>query len=113
MQSVDYLNGLLTFRSFFNEFPKEHGSGQKQDRKIEQLPDQCFALEERAGIPPTTPLWHNGPRVIWGIARREQFHALFGYLLGNRDGTDNWHKKNALAKTKVNPGWPSSPRRLN
>ena len=70
MQSVAYLNGLLTFRSFFNEFLKEHRSGQKQDRKIEQLPGECFALEERAGIPPTTPPWHDGPRVIWGIAPR-------------------------------------------
>jgi Uncharacterised protein family (UPF0236) len=115
-------------------------------------------------------------------SRHEQFHTLFGYLLGNRDGIDNWHQiprhlrrsarpsdrsralgqqrdreehrsadrpplqapgpqlgpgaapntssrsagckairvtrthwwqKTALAKTKVNPGWPSSPRPPN
>jgi hypothetical protein len=114
-------------------------------------------------------------------SRPEQFRTLFGYLLGNRDGIDNWHlipanlrrsigrkiapvragsgaiEKNievrinrrfkrqgrswsrrgaehlaqllwlqshptdwnrwwrltALAKTKVNPGWPSSPRPPN
>lgn len=113
--------------------------------------------------------------------RPEQFHTLFGYLLGNRDGIDNWHQiprrlrrsvgrqiapvrsgsgvieknievqiarrfkrqgrswtrrgaeyllqlcwlqtnqgnwthwwqKTALAKTKINPGWPSSPRPPN
>lgn len=113
--------------------------------------------------------------------RREQFHQLFGYVLGNREGIDNWHQiparlrrsvgrqiapvrsgsgvieknievkiarrfkrqgrswtdqgaehllqllwlqtdpqdwthwwqKSALAKTKVNPGWPSSPRPPN
>ena len=113
--------------------------------------------------------------------RPAQFHALFGYILGNRDGIDNWRllpvalrrsigrriapvrcgsgvieknievqinrrfkrqgrswtragaehlaqllwlqshpadwnhwwQKTALAKTKVNPGWPSSPRPPN
>src|SRR5438128_3442680 len=114
-------------------------------------------------------------------SRPEQFHTLFGYLLGNRDGIDNWRllpaklrrsvgrkiapvrtgsgaieknievrinrrfkrqgrswsrcgaehlaqllwlqsyhadwthwwRKTALAKIKVNPGWPSSPRPPN
>lgn len=114
-------------------------------------------------------------------SRPQQFHALFGYILGNRDGIDNWRlvpaalrrsigrriapvrcgsgvieknievlinrrfkrqgrswtrvgaehlaqllwlqshpndwshwwQKTALAKTKVNPGWPSSPRPPN
>ena len=114
-------------------------------------------------------------------SRPEPFAALFGYILGNRDGIDNWHlipgplrrsigrriapvrsgsgaieknievrinrrfkrqgrswtrqgaehlaqllwlqthpadwshwwQKTALAKTKVNPGWPSSPRPPN
>ncbi len=114
-------------------------------------------------------------------SRPEQFHTLFGYILGNREGIDNWHQipaalpaldrspsgsraqrqrsdrkehrsddwsplqtpgpkldaargrtspsaplapttppdwnhwwtKTALAKTKVNPGWPSSPRPPN
>ena len=119
-----------------------------------------------------SPLQHSRP---------ETFHALFGYLLGNREGIDNWRlipaklrrsigrkiapvragsgvieknievqinrrfkrqgrswsrpgaehlaqllwlqshpadwthwwRKTALAKTKVNPGWPSSPRPPN
>ena len=114
-------------------------------------------------------------------SRPEQFHTLFGYILGNREGIDNWREiparfrrsigrrlapvrsgsgvieknievkigrrfkrqgrswtpcgaehllqllwlqqtptdwnhwwtKTALAKTKVNPGWPSSPRPPN
>ena len=114
-------------------------------------------------------------------SRPEQFHTLFGYVLGNRDGIDNWRlipatlrrsigrkiapvragsgvieknievrinrrfkrqgrswsrrgaehlaqllwlqshsldwshwwRKTALAKVKVNPGWPSSPRAPN
>lgn len=116
-----------------------------------------------------------------GESRPEQFHTLFGYILGNREGIDNWHQipprfrrsigrrlapvrsgsgvieknieikigrrfkrqgrswtqhgaehllqllwlqsnqadwnhwwqKTALAKTKINPGWPSSPRPPN
>jgi Uncharacterised protein family (UPF0236) len=114
-------------------------------------------------------------------SRPLEFHALFGYILGNRDGIDNWHlipqrlrrsigrrlapvrsgsgaieknieicigrrfkrqgrswtppgaehlaqllwlqahrgdwsrwwRKTALAKTKINPGWPSAPRPPN
>lgn len=118
---------------------------------------------------------------VYRAQRPFEFNALFGYILGNRDGIDNWHSipaalrrslgrklapvragsgaieknievrinrrfkrqgrswtrqgaehlaqllwlqthppdwkhwwiKTALAKTKVNPGWPSSPRPPN
>jgi uncharacterized protein UPF0236 len=132
------------------------------------------------------PVWKADSEAVLEALRRsplqqsrpEQFHTLFGYLLGNRDGIDNWRlvpaklrrsigrnlapvragsgaieknievrvnrrfkrqgrswsrrgadylaqllwlhsqpadwthwwRKTALAKTKVNPGWPLSPR---
>lgn len=136
-----------------------------------------------------TPVWQADSEAVlealrsspWREARPREFTQLFGYILGNREGIDNWHAiparlrrsigrklapvrsgsgvieknievhinrrfkrqgrswsrrgaehlaqllwlqtnsrdwnhwwlKTALAKTKVNPGWPSSPRPPN
>lgn len=136
-----------------------------------------------------TPVWSAQSEAVLETLRRsplresrpEQFHTLFGYLLGNREGIDNWRfipaklrrsigrkiapvrsgsgvieknievrinrrfkrqgrswsrlgaerlaqllwlqtnlldwnhwwRKTALARTKLNPGWPSSPRPPN